>query len=209
MILPHLLQHYEGLVTRADLAFQRMERDYGRQIRCKQGCSNCCHAVFGLFLIEAVFLQGHFNRLDRVEKRRVIQRGRKADRDLERLQERLKGSRDDRQGTSDSLGRERIRCPLLNDDRKCVLYPHRPITCRVYGIPAMIHGKVRVCGKAGFEGGESYPAFDLDGVQRRLYSLSGDLLSGLPGGRGEKASLLISVSKALQTPSEELIRGCF
>ena len=102
------------------------------------------------------------------------------------------------------MGRERVRCPLLEDEA-CRLYDHRPITCRVYGIPTVIQGKARVCSRAGFRGGKTYPAFNLDAVQRELYALSRELLvrSGEPD--AEKAALLISVSKALQTPIEEMI----
>ena len=75
-----------------------------------------------------------------------------------------------------SLAKARIRCPLLNDNNECILYPYRPITCRVYGIPTMIQGVPRVCGKAGFKKEQSYPTFNLDGVHRELFELSKELL---------------------------------
>jgi hypothetical protein len=103
------------------------------------------------------------------------------------------------------LSKERVRCPLLNQKEECIIYPHRPITCRVYGIPTAIQGQARVCGKAAFEKGESYPTFDLDACYKELYRLSKELLVQMGQSDMEKASLLISVSKVLKTPLEEII----
>jgi hypothetical protein len=79
----------------------------------------------------------------------------------------------------------------------------------VYGIPTKIQGKAHVCGKTGFKSGEYYPAFDLDEIYRDLYNLSKELLGS--GGKDdlERASLLISVSKAIKTPMEGLINKSF
>jgi Fe-S-cluster containining protein len=205
MTLTLLLQRYELLVANADQAFQKMTTEFSECIKCKPHCSDCCHAVFGLFLIEAVYLKRHFDKLGRKARRAAILRGKKADNDLKRLEKRLQAQDVNPRTTNYPLERERIRCPLLGDYEECVLYPHRPITCRVYGIPTSIQGKAHVCGKAGFKKGEFYPAFNLDNVQRKLYQLSQELLVG----NEEKASILISVSKAIETPLEDIMHGSF
>ena len=132
-------------------------------------------------------------------------RGNKADKELKKLEKRLQtNGRAPEMGT-ESLARERIRCPLLGDNEECVLYPHRPITCRVYGIPTAIQGKAHVCGKAGFKSGKTYPIFDLDRAYQELYLLSGELLKEAGRSDPEKASLLISVSRVIKTPLGELV----
>lgn len=196
---------YELLVDGADRAFRKMERDYSACIRCEPHCSDCCYAVFGLFLIEAAYIQQCFNQLDKWVKREALLRCSEADRDLRRLQGKLRAHENDPQMRAYALARERMRCPLLDDNLECVLYTCRPITCRVYGIPTAIQGKARVCGKAGFIKGETYPIFDLDGVYRDLFSLSKELLRDAGHGDLDRASLLISVSKAISTPLEALI----
>jgi Fe-S-cluster containining protein len=205
-IFTHLFQRYELLVARADQAFHEMQKDYGSHITCELHCSDCCHAIFGLFLVEAAYLQQHFNRLPRKEKQAALLRGQRWDKEYRELEERLKVHAHDSQMVSHSLGRERIRCPLLTGRRECILYAYRPITCRVYGIPIVIQGKAHACGKAGFKSGDYYPSFNLDEVQRELHLLSRELLEG----EGKKdlgsALLLISVSKAIQTPLKDLIR---
>jgi len=131
------------------------------------------------------------------------------ERALKRLEIRLQKHEDDPRMQAYVMAVERIRCPLLNENQDCILYPFRPITCRVYGIPTKIHGRGRVCGKAEFKKGESYPTFDLDGVYRDLFNLSKELLNSGEKGDPEKASLLLSVSKAIRTPLEDIIDEIF
>ena len=206
MTLTHLLERYEHLATNADQAFQKMLQDYPECIKCRPHCSDCCHALFGLFLIEAAFLKSHFDRLGRKERRAALLRCDNADRDLKKLENGMQKSGSASEMGTEALAKERIRCPLLDDQKECILYPHRPITCRVYGIPTSIQGKARVCGKAGFQADQSYPAFNLDGIHRELHHLSQELLKSCGANDPERASLLISVSKVIQTPPDELIR---
>jgi Fe-S-cluster containining protein len=200
-----LFKKYQQLVVKGDAAFETTEQEYGSSIKCKVGCSDCCHAIFGLFLVEAAHIQKLFNRLDRKVRREALLRADKADIELQRVEERLQAFEDDPQMKSYALAKERVRCPLLDANNECVLYPHRPLTCRVYGIPTAIQGKARVCGKAAFKRGESYPTFDLDACYQELYKLSKDLLLMSGESNMEKASLLISVSKVLKTPMEDII----
>ncbi len=200
-----LFEKYKQLVAKGDAAFETIERDYGSCIKCKPQCSDCCHAIFGLFLIEAAYIQQQFNRLDRKVRREVLSNAEKYEKALQKVEERLQAHEDDPRMKSYALSKERVRCPLLNQDEECIIYPHRPITCRVYGIPTAIQGKARVCGKAAFERGESYPTFDLDACYKELYQLSKELLVQMGQSDMEKASLLISVAKVLKTPLEDIV----
>ena len=196
-----------NLVAKADHAFQKMEKEYGACIKCKRYCSDCCHAIFGLFLIEAAFIQHHFNQLSPKLRREAILRASKSDKDLRKIEEKLKAYEDDPHMKSFALSKERVRCPLLDQNEECILYPCRPITCRVYGIPTAIHGKAHICGKAAFKGGESYPTFDLDAAYRELYQQSKELIQKSGQMNMEPASLLISVSRAIKAPVKDFILG--
>ncbi len=201
----YLFEPYDELVVKADDAFDRMTGEFPAPMKCKRQCSDCCHAVFGLFLIEAVFLKRDFDKLGEEEKEGAFLRGIEADKELEKLERTLKEFENDPQMSSYSLARARVRCPLLNENDDCILYPYRPITCRVYGIPTMIHGVPRVCGKSGFEKEQPYPIFNLDAMHGGLYKLSKELVKGSGVEDGLQASLLFSISKIIRTPVEELI----
>ncbi|MBW1667233.1 MAG: YkgJ family cysteine cluster protein [Deltaproteobacteria bacterium] len=200
---------YEFLVDRADAFFAKMEKGYGSCINCKRHCSDCCQAVFGLFLIESAYIKSRFDQLDPDTRKQAILRCNEADRGLKRLETKLEINNGDPEAQSSIMAKERIRCPLLDDNEDCILYTNRPITCRVYGAPTRIHGKVRACSRSGFKAGERYPVFDLDGTYRELYLLSREFLSTAGDADPEKASLLISVSKAIRTPLEELVYEIF
>jgi Fe-S-cluster containining protein len=201
----YLLEPYDNLVSKADQAFERMAGEFEECIKCEPHCADCCHAVFGLFLIEALFLKHDFDQLAKEERDAALQRASETDKELEKLERTLEIFKDDPRMRSYSLAKARVRCPLLNDDNECILYPYRPITCRVYGIPTMIQGTPRVCGKSGFKKELSYPTFNLDEVHRELYQLSTELCEKSQNKGREKASLLLSVSKVITTPVEELI----
>jgi Fe-S-cluster containining protein len=204
MSADHLIQRYEELVARADFAFQSIEGAYSECVRCELHCSDCCHAVFGIFLIEAAYLQQDFNLLDSNARRAALLRARKADEGLEILRGKIQkhGGAAHEGGM---LARERLRCPLLDESDECILYDRRPITCRVYGIPTRIRGRAHVCGKSGFKKGASYPSFNLDETYRELYALSHELLANSGSESQEKASFLISVSKAITTSLEDIL----
>jgi len=204
-----LFRDYEFLADKADTAFEEMKKDYADCIRCELHCSDCCHAVFGLFVIEAAYLKQHFDHLEREKIREALLRCNDMERALKRLEIRLRKYEEDPRMQSHIMATERIRCPLLDENQECILYLHRPITCRVYGIPTKIQGKAHVCGKAGFERGKSYPAFDLDGVYKDLFHLSKELLESAERGNPDKASLLVSVSSVISTSFDHLINENF
>ena len=196
----HLYKCYGYLVDAADRAFQKIEEDYGECVKCKIHCTDCCHAVFGLFLIEAVQLQQNFHRLANEERKRALLRAEQFDQQLQTLQKEIVKADHGPEAAESLLGSERIRCPLLDDRQQCLLYPHRPITCRVYGIPTLVQGRACVCGKSRFKSGRPYPTFKLDEINRELYLLSKKLLATVGRSDPEAASLLISVSQAIRTP---------
>lgn len=203
-MLSELFARYEQLGLAADLAFERIQRDYAEAVKCKRGCTDCCHALFGLFPIEAAYLREHFAKLDPAVRQEVLKRAQQAEERLNRFQTLMSEAHgDDPAMQSYALSRERIRCPLLNDQGDCVLYQHRPVTCRVYGIPTRVNGAGRTCWKAAFETGKSYPAFNLDRVHKELYEMSKAALEKEGQSDPEGAALLVSVSAALKQQPED------
>lgn len=211
MKLSPFFHNYELLVDKSERAFLDVQEKHGECVKCELHCSDCCNAVFGVFLVEALYIREHFEQVNENHKQEIIKRAVKADRDIEDLQRKLETFKDDPEMQSYTIARERVRCPMLDDRDECVLYHRRPITCRVYGIPTRIHGKTRACGKAEFKNGETYPILDLDAIYRNLYILSKEILeeAKVESMDEDKASLLISISKVVQTPLDDLINKDF
>lgn len=193
---------YEELVEWADLIFAQTREKFGSLVKCQPGCTDCCYAVFGLFPVEAVYLKEKFDELPEEQRRAALERAAEAEEQLRDLERKLARHPDDPYMQNRIMARERVRCPLLDEKGECILYPFRPLTCRVYGIPVLVKGRAQICWKAGFEPGEKYPTFNLDTAYRELYRLSQELL-----GEEEKAGLLLSLPLVLRTPVENLLAG--
>jgi Fe-S-cluster containining protein len=194
--------HYLQLVKEVDAAFAQVSRQYSELVMCKPGCNHCCFAVFEMQPVEAAYLSRKFHfLLSRKERREILKKANKAITRLADIENTLKASSTLADPTAYflALSRERVECPLLVQ-AGCALYPHRPITCRIYGIPASIRGKGVTCGWSGFLPGEHYPTVNMDLIDKRLYEISRVIVAEAAGLDLSQGALLFSVAKALQQP---------
>jgi Fe-S-cluster containining protein len=199
---------YEALVAQADKIFAAVQEAHSDCVRCEIHCCDCCYAVFDLTLVEAVYVNHHFNKsLARRERRQALRRAERADRKFYQIKRKLqKMYSEEGKPTEDvllQLARERVQCPFLNDEKLCDLYARRPITCRVYGIPTSIGGTPHICGESGFKEGTAYPTVNLDNMNDRLIDLSKDLVEGTGSGTPKIHMRLVPVSAALMTTYDE------
>jgi Fe-S-cluster containining protein len=199
---------YETLVAEVDKIFRAMQEAHTDCIRCEVHCCDCCHAVFDVTLIEAVYINYHFNKsLTRKERRPILRRAEKTDRRYYQIKQKLQKMYIDQgkppEEVFQHLAHERVPCPLLNDEELCDLYVRRPITCRVYGIPTSIGGTAHICGKSAFKEGTNYPTVNLDKMNDHLFELSKDLLTDMGSMRTRLHMSLVPVSAALLTDYDE------
>jgi Fe-S-cluster containining protein len=211
MNLEPYFQKYKAIVDQVDEVFKRVQAEHRECVQCRVGCSDCCHALFDITLIEALYLKAQFDKVFKENARAlVIEKANEADRAVYRLKR--QAFRDHENGKPEreileDLAAQRIRCPLLNSEDQCDLYVHRPLTCRLYGIPTVIGDKAHSCGLSGFEPGKPYPTVKLDAIQRRLYDLSAELASEIGSSYPQLAELLVPVSMVLLTEYSEEYLG--
>jgi Fe-S-cluster containining protein len=204
-------RRYEAILAKADKAFAQVKAQYPEAVKCVQGCADCCYALFDLTLIEALYINHHFNKkFSGRERDAILEKADSADRQTYKIKKAAYQS--SRQGTEEetvleTVGQERIRCPLLNAENLCDLYPHRPIACRVYGIPVAIGGRGHTCGLSGFRQGESYPTFNQDVVHDQLMALSAELVQTIKSRHVKMADVLVPLSMALLTMYDESYLG--
>ncbi len=201
-------EKYEALVSGVDKIFESVQASHKDCIRCEIRCSDCCHAVFDLTLVEATYINSHFNEsLGRKERRPILRRAEKADRKYYQIKRKLQKMYIDEGKSPEEvllqLAQERVPCPLLNDEEMCDLYVRRPITCRVYGIPTAIGGKAHICEKSSFKEGASYPTVNLDKMNDRLFDLSKELLWEIGSKNVKMHMSLVPASAALMTAYDE------
>jgi len=202
---------YKAIVDQVDAVFKKVQEEHNECVRCRVGCSDCCHALFDLSLIEALYIKAQFDRYFKDEARAsILERANEADRAVYRLKRQAfkdhEGGKPERE-ILEEMATKRIRCPLLNAEEVCDLYADRPITCRLYGIPTVIGDKAHTCGLSGFEQGKSYPTVKLDAIQNKLYELSSELAGEIGSRYPKLAELLVPVSMALLTEYTEEYLG--
>lgn len=205
--LTPIFASYETLRQEADALFARVSGLHSGCVNCRPGCSDCCHALFDLSLVEAMYLNRAF--LEKfahgLTRSRILEKASETDRLLTRKKRELYESEKKGENPDEIIKRAsemRMRCPLLDDNDQCLLYEHRPITCRLYGIPLAIGNQSHVCGSSGFKSGEHYPTVKLAKIQNRLEAL-GNEIAHVTGSRFDLHDVYVPLSMALLTRYNE------
>jgi Fe-S-cluster containining protein len=202
---------YEELVKTADDVFERVSKEHSECVKCKIECSDCCHALFDLTLIEAIYINNKFKeKIKGNTKEAIINKANDIDRQIHKIKR--KAYKELEAGKSEDeiltmLAGERVRCPFLNDKDSCDLYEYRPITCRFYGIPTSIGGVGHTCGKSGFVEGEKYPTVNLDIIHSKLQQISADFVKEIRTEYIKLVDMLVPLSMALLTVYDEEYLG--
>lgn len=209
-LTPYFRQ-YEALSQAADQVFAKVKSDHPECVKCDRECADCCHALFDLTLVEALYLNTRFQARFKDDAREaVLEKANRADRVTHKLKRDayrdLKAGKGENDILAD-LAAQKVRCPLLNDQDLCDLYDHRPITCRLYGIPTSIGGLGRTCSLSGFEAGKPYPTVDIDKIHGRLQAISAELLRDIQSRNIKLVDLLMPLSMALMTNFDDEFLG--
>ncbi len=202
---------YEALVQMVDAVFDRVKKEYPKEVFCREKCSDCCYAIFDLTLIEALYLKDKVvKRFAGKEKNDLMEIADKTDRVLTKMKrEAYKAVKNgaDQLEIVGKMSQERVRCPLLGEDNLCTLYDHRPITCRVYGIPTSTAGVSHICGRTNFNQGDAYPTLNMDKIYTQLQLLSAQLVKDINSEKIKMHELLIPVSMVIVTDFNEEYLG--
>ena len=202
---------YEAVSIAADAVFARVKKEYADCVKCETKCADCCHALFDLSLIEALYINHQFNRvLSGAQKSVLLEKANRIDRKVYQIKK--KAHKDFENGKNEveilnEMALERVRCPLLNETDHCDLYEYRPITCRLYGIPTSINGMGHTCGLSGFVEGTSYPTVKMENIHQKLFEISSGLVNSLKTKYSRMADMLVPMSMALLTDYDDTTLG--
>ncbi|WP_299982284.1 YkgJ family cysteine cluster protein [Desulfobacula sp.] len=202
---------YEALVQIVDAVFDRVKKEFPKEVFCREKCSDCCYAIFDLTLIEALYLKDRFlKKFMGKDKNDLIEIAGKTDRVLTKMKrhayKEVKNGADELEIVG-KMSQERVRCPLLGEDNLCVIYEYRPITCRLYGIPTSTAGVSHICGRTNFKQGEPYPTLNMDKIYTQLQLLSAQLVKDINSEKIKMHEMLIPVSMAMVTDFNEEYLG--
>jgi Fe-S-cluster containining protein len=125
-------QTYKRVLDRADAFFREVMREQPQNLQCGRGCSLCCHGLFeigsgDLPLLAEGLAQVHPSRRKAIIRRAVEIVAKSQHPNLREAAPAEKGAFFERTSS--------IPCPNLNDRGECLVYEHRPLVCRTFGLP--------------------------------------------------------------------------
>lgn len=116
------LPRIDSIFGDIDRAYQAVAEAYG--FRCRSCEETCCRSHFYHHtFLEFFFLREGFRQMPANEQQRLARQAQRVCKEVE-------------------AGAEKILCPV-NSAGRCRLYRHRPMICRLHGIPHKLHHPVR------------------------------------------------------------------
>jgi Fe-S-cluster containining protein len=123
---------YRGILKRADDHFDAVRERLGRHLECRLGCTGCCHGLFEIGGADVAMITEALRAAEPSLRERLVARSRDiletfdspAIRDCSVPEKEAFFERSDD-----------VPCPALADDGACMIYEHRPLVCRTFGLP--------------------------------------------------------------------------
>lgn len=130
------LEDYRALLARVDDWYRGVKAAHPVKVPCSRGCRECCLGLFDITLADRDLLREGMASLDAGTRRDIERRAREILARLPELGETLDGWSSRRiDDLCDTLGD--VECPVLGREGECRLYSHRPMTCRMSGVPVV------------------------------------------------------------------------
>jgi Fe-S-cluster containining protein len=169
-MVQRILEQYGALLTEVDVWFNHCIEANPDAITCGTGCSGCCRGLFDITLLDACHLKSGFDRLDATIRTAVLV---KANERLVSLQAAwpeyeapyILNYRPYEEWGELMPEDDETPCVLLGDDGACLVYDHRPMTCRLHGVPLIdLSGEImdEACCSLNFAGVDP---FAMDGLR--------------------------------------------
>lgn len=122
---------YKDLLDRADSFFHEIQRTRTRHLQCS-GCSLCCYGLFEIAAADIPMLAEGLQRLHPQRRGMIIRRAAEIIRSTGHPDIRT-CSESEKDEFFNSTGS--IACPNLDGAGRCMVYEHRPLVCRTFGLP--------------------------------------------------------------------------
>lgn len=167
------MKDYKELLGRIDAWYRSVKERHPDQVPCARGCRDCCVGLFDVSLADRDLLREGLASADPAIRRDIEAR---AGALLSRLREVAPDLGDTLDGWAADLiddlcdAAGEVECPVLGQEGECRLYDHRPLTCRMSGVPVVDLGGVPVfpegCAKCTLKPDQA-PRLDCDRLSRQ------------------------------------------
>ena len=167
------MDDYRELLSKVDAWYLSVKETHPDQVPCAKGCRDCCIGLFDVSLADRDLLREGMAALVPAVRKDIEQRAAELMAKLRTtapdLGDTLDGwSPDDIDDLCDAVGD--VECPVLGREGECRLYAHRPLTCRMSGVPVVDLSGTPVfpegCAKCTLKPSEA-PRLDCDRLSRQ------------------------------------------
>jgi Fe-S-cluster containining protein len=119
---------YRKILDRADAHFASVMRTQGQNLQCGAGCSLCCYGLFEIGSGDVPLIAEGLEKMHPSRRRKVIRKAL----EIERINLR-EATGEEKEAYFDRT--QSTPCPNLDEAGLCMLYEHRPLVCRTFGLP--------------------------------------------------------------------------
>ncbi len=147
------LPAYRALLEEAGTWFERAAAAHAADVRCGRGCDACCHGLFDVSPLDAALIAEGVRAAGAETRAALAASAAQALATVAELAPQWRTP-----WRIGDLGVERFDalcdalpdapCPALDDAGACRIYAHRPLVCRLHGLPMFDPGTSRDCGGA-------------------------------------------------------------
>lgn len=123
---------YRRILEHADEFFRSVIRSQPENLQCGRGCSLCCYGLFEIGSADIPVLADGLERLHPMRRRKIVRRAAEIV-----AQSRHPNIRESNPAEKDAFFSRTasVACPNLDDAGQCMVYEHRPLVCRTFGLP--------------------------------------------------------------------------
>ena len=123
---------YKRILKEADAFFRQVVENQPQNLQCGRGCSLCCYGLFEIGSADIPIIAEGLSKMHPARRKMVVARAREiyetsghpALRECSPIE---KEKFFDRTASTP--------CPNLGDSGECLMYEHRPLVCRTFGLP--------------------------------------------------------------------------
>jgi Fe-S-cluster containining protein len=123
---------YKRILDQADTFFRSVMESQPQNLQCGRGCSLCCYGLFEIGSADIPMLAEGLAQLHPMRRRKIARKAAEivAQSNHPNLRESSPEAKEkffDRTASTP--------CPNLNGSGECMIYEHRPLVCRTFGLP--------------------------------------------------------------------------
>lgn len=123
---------YRKILERADRHFADVARTQPQNLQCGAGCSLCCHGLFEIGSGDVPIVAEGLERLHPMRRKAIVRKAR------EIVEQNAHPNLRECSAAEKEAFFERTQstpCPNLDASGRCMIYEHRPLVCRTFGLP--------------------------------------------------------------------------